>query len=45
MKKTNMYLDAMNGFVDAFELEQEKIGTKSFGGIFVYTPIDHQQPK
>jgi len=24
---------------------QPQIWTKSFGGIFVYTPIDHQQPK
>ena len=28
MKKTNMYLEAMNGFIDAFELERDKIGTK-----------------
>ena len=34
-----MYLDAMNGFVDAFELEQDKIGTKikdNNGTEFVY---------
>ena len=39
MKKTNMYLEAMNGFIDAFELERDKIGTKikdNNGTEFVY---------
>ena len=28
MKKTNRFLEALNGFINAFELEQGKIGTK-----------------
>ena len=28
MKKTNRLLEALNGFINAFELEQGKVGTK-----------------